>query len=95
MLTAFSNELKPWKAIEYLAKEGSPDWKEYSNFQSRTFDRSKKQRGLMKLNKGVLTELQNNEYITRGSVGRYKIIRITDSGKHIACLSGLTTEKLQ
>ncbi|MFX1514553.1 MAG: DUF6293 family protein [Promethearchaeota archaeon] len=93
LLETPSNELKPWKAIEYLAKEGSPDWKEYSNFQSRNFDRSKKQRGLMKLNKGVLTELQKNGYITRGSLGRYKTIRITDSGKHIACLSGLTTEK--
>ncbi len=92
LLETDSGELEPGKAIEYLAKRGSPDWKEYLNYQSRQFKRKHKQKGLMKLNKGVLTELQKNGYITRGSYGRYKPIQITESGKHIAYLSGLTTQ---
>lgn len=88
-------KMKTTDAIEHLSEIGSGDWKEFKNFRSRKFPRSLKQKGLMKLNKGVLTELENNGYIVREFVGRYNTIQITKSGSYIACVSGLTNENFE
>jgi DNA-binding PadR family transcriptional regulator len=42
----------------------------------------------MKLNKGILDKLENEGYITRERIGKNNTIRITESGKYIAYLSG-------
>ncbi|TRZ51062.1 MAG: transcriptional regulator [Dehalococcoidia bacterium] len=95
LVKLFENPKKKMKtidAIEHLAKVGGEDWKEFKNFSSRKFPRSLKQKGLMKLNKGILTELEKNGYIVREFVGRYNTIQITESGRYIACISGITNE---
>lgn len=51
--------------------------------------RNKKSNYLMKLNKGILEKLENEGYITRERLGKNNIIKITDSGRYIAYLSGL------
>jgi CTP-dependent riboflavin kinase len=82
-------KMKTVEAIEHLAEVGDEHWAEFKNFRSRKFPRAKKQKGLMKLNKGVLTELQKNGYIVREYVGRYNTIKITEAGTYIACISGM------
>jgi len=51
--------------------------------------RKTQQRYLIKLNKGILDKLEKNGYITREKLGRYNTIRITESGKYVAHISGL------
>jgi len=46
-------------------------------------------RQLMKLNKGILDRLERSGYITRVKTGRYNTIKITESGKYVAYISGL------
>jgi hypothetical protein len=82
-------KMKTVEAIEHLAKVGDEQWAEFKNFRSRKFPRTKKQKALMKLNKGVLTELQKNGYIVREYIGRYNTIKITEAGTYIACISGM------
>lgn len=44
---------------------------------------------LIKLNKKILDKLESNGYIIREKVGKYNTIRITESGKYLAHISGL------
>ena len=53
--------------------------------------RRTQQRYLIKLNKGILDKLEKSGYITREKLGRYHTIRITESGKYVAHISGLLT----
>jgi len=50
---------------------------------------------LMKLNKGILNRLEKDGYITREKTGRYNTIKITESGKYVAHISGLLPEHLK
>ena len=43
---------------------------------------------LVRINRGILDELQNNGYIQVERTGRNKTITITDKGKYAACLIG-------
>lgn len=51
--------------------------------------RQTQQRYLIKLNKGILDKLEKSGYIARDKLGRYNTIKITDSGKYVAHISGL------
>ena len=55
----------------------------------KKLDRGGKINYLMKLNKGILEKLENNGYITREKAGRFSLIKITESGRYIAHISGL------
>ena len=50
---------------------------------------------LMKLEKRYLQGLERNGYISRIRSGRNNIISITDSGRYIACISGLIPESIK
>jgi len=51
--------------------------------------RSEKIGMLMRLNKGITGKLEDAGYIVKEKRGRENIYRITDSGKYVACVSGL------
>jgi hypothetical protein len=44
---------------------------------------------LMRLNKGITGKLEDAGYIVKERRGRENVFRITDSGKYVACASGL------
>jgi len=44
---------------------------------------------LMRLNKGISGKLEDAGYILKEKRGRQNIYKITDSGKYVACASGL------
>jgi hypothetical protein len=49
---------------------------------------------LVRINRGILDELQKNGYILVEKTGRNKVITITDKGKYAACLIGEQTSTL-
>jgi len=51
--------------------------------------RSVQSRQLMKLDKTILTKLEKNKLIIREKQGRNIFVSLTESGKYVACLSGL------
>jgi len=81
--------MKTIDLIEHLAKEKVEGFTEYANIRSPKFPRALKQRGSMKLNKGVLTELEQSRYIIREYIGKYNTIKITNAGAYVASISGL------
>jgi hypothetical protein len=62
--------------------------------KSTSFDRSEKISVLMRLNKGITSKLETMGYLTKEKRGRDNIYRITESGKYIACISGLIKEQV-
>jgi hypothetical protein len=71
--------------LTILKEMGVPGFeKEYSSL-----DRGEKTNYLMKLNKGILEKLRSSGYITTDQLGKFKLIRITESGKYVAYISGL------
>ena len=46
---------------------------------------------LMRLNKGITGKLESAGYITKEKRGRENLYRITESGKYVACASGLVS----
>ncbi|WGI18082.1 DUF6293 family protein [Methanonatronarchaeum sp. AMET-Sl] len=50
-------------------------------------NRKKKQKLIMRLNRGILDKLEKNGYITREKTGRRNIIKKTETGKYIAKIS--------
>jgi len=46
---------------------------------------------LMRLNKGITGKLEGSGYISKEKRGRENVYHITDSGKYVACVSGLLT----
>ena len=65
-----------------------------SNIEGFEDDPDKLQRGekigmLMRLNKGITGKLEDANYIVKEKHGRENIYTITDSGKYVACISGL------
>ncbi len=75
--------------IEYLAKEGIEDYAEFLEIKSRRFPRYHKQRASIKFNKGILRKLEEKGYISREKVGSEKRVKITETGMHIAAISGM------
>jgi len=51
--------------------------------------RNVQSRQLMKLDKTILTKLEKNKLIIREKQGRNIFVSLTESGKYVACLSGL------
>lgn len=45
---------------------------------------------LVRINRGLLDELENNGYVTIERQGRHKVVHITDKGRYAACLIGST-----
>jgi len=77
--------MKTDKIIGFLREEGVEGFdKEYERLE-----RPQKINYLMKLNKGILEKLAAEGYITRERVGKYNTIKITESGKYVAHISGL------
>jgi predicted transcriptional regulator len=103
-LENFQLQLPDKKAIRVLAKlceeEKGMRTREILDFlrekavegfekEYKKLDRGGKINYLMKLNKGILEKLENSGYIIREKTGRFSLIRITESGKYVAHISGL------
>lgn len=77
--------MKTREIIDFLNKEGVEGFES----QYKNLTRKQMQKYLMKLNRGILDKLHGNGYITRVRLGRYNTIKITESGRYIAYISGL------
>ena len=80
--------MKTVDILKFLGEKGEPDFKECVNWQSRSFPRGKRINFLMKLNKGILSKLEKEGYISRRQSGKYNIIEITPKGLFAAHVSG-------
>lgn len=85
MLLKKDRGMKTTEIIEALRKERVPGFDE----EYERLARPKKINYLMKLNKGILEKLEAEKYITRERIGKYNTIKITESGKYVAHISGL------
>lgn len=77
--------MKTKEIIDFLNKEGVEGFES----QYKNLTRGQTQKYLMKLNRGILDKLEADGYITRVRLGRYNTIKITESGRYVAYISGL------
>lgn len=75
--------------LQFLLKEQVPGFDEDFRLLNSHDRRRKQSNYLMKLNKGVLTRMESAGYITRKKSGRNTVVSITESGRYIACISGM------
>ena len=85
MLLRKDRGMKTTEIIESLRRGGIKGFDE----EYERLLRPQKINYLMKLNKGILEKLEAEGYITRERVGKYNTIKITESGRYVAHISGL------
>lgn len=91
------NGLKTIDILEFLGKKGEPTFEECLKIRSQGFgkglskaeDRGKRINYLMRLNKGILSKLESDGYVSRKQIGKYNTINITTKGLFAAYISGL------
>jgi len=71
--------------LDFLRKSGEEGFKKEYGW----LERGEKANYLMKLNKGILEKLRSNNYITIERYGRSNLIKITESGRYVANISGM------
>jgi hypothetical protein len=80
-----TGDMRTSAVLEYLHGEGVEGFKD----DPATLSRGDKIGMLMRLNKGITAKLLNAGYIAKEKRGRENIYNITESGKYVACVSGL------
>lgn len=81
--------MKTKEILELLRESGVDGFeKDYTKLIGEEKRRTQ-QKYLIKLNKGILEKLEKSGYIIREKLGRYNTIKITESGKYVAHISGL------
>ncbi len=78
-------EMRTSEILGFLHEEGVEGFEEDPSRLSR----GNKVAMLMRLNKGITGKLEESGYIAKERRGRENIYRITESGKYVACVSGL------
>ncbi len=78
-------KMRTSELLEFLYKEGVEGFE----IDPTGLGRSEKITLLMRLNKGITGKLENAGYIRKEKRGRENLYTITDSGKYVACVSGL------
>jgi hypothetical protein len=71
--------------LGFLHREGVEGFED----DPESLERRKKISMLMRLTKGITGKLEDSGYITKERRGRKNIYGITESGKYVACVSGL------
>ncbi len=71
--------------IEFLGSQGIDEF----NVDYYRLRRSEKTRLIMKVNRNIIDKLESSGYIEKTKLGRENEIRITESGKYVASISGL------
>ncbi len=77
--------MRTGELLEFLYREGVEGFED----DPSGLDRSEKITLLMRLNKGITGKLETAGYISKEKRGRENLFNITDSGKYVACVSGL------
>jgi hypothetical protein len=78
-------EMRTGDILSYLHESEIEGFEENPDYLKR----SDKIGMLMRLNKGITGKLEDAGYIVKEKRGRENVFRITDSGKYVACASGL------
>jgi len=78
-------KMKTGDLLEFLYQQGVEGFEDNPSKLSR----SEKITLLMRLNKGITGKLENAGYITKEKRRRENLYHITESGKYVACVSGL------
>ena len=78
--------MRTGEILSYLHSEGVEG---FSEDDPAALSRGEKITVLMRLNKGVTGKLEKAGYIMKEKRGRENIYRITESGKYVACVSGI------
>lgn len=86
LVELFKNEkMRTGELLEFLFREGIEGF----DVDPSGLDRSEKITLLMRLNKGITGKLEQAGYIRKEKRGRENLYSITESGKYVACVSGL------
>ena len=81
--------MKTKEILDFLREiEAEGFEKDYAKLKLSEERRETQQRLLTSLNKRILDKLEKSGYITREKLGRYNTIKITESGKYVAHISG-------
>lgn len=80
--------MKTKEIMDLLRQSGTNDFDDYTKYTGEK-KRKTQIKNLIKLNKVILDKLERDGYITREKVGRYNTIKLTESGKYVAHISGL------
>jgi hypothetical protein len=80
-----TGDMRTSAILEYLHGEGVEGFKD----DPARLSRGDKIGMLMRLNKGITGKLLDAGYIAKEKRGRENIYSITESGKYVACVSGL------
>ena len=78
-------EMRTGDILSYLHQSGVEGFED----DPEGLRRNEKIGMLMRLNKGIMGKLEDSGYIVKERRGRENIYGITDSGKYVACASGL------
>ena len=78
-------KMRTGELLEFLFREGVEGFED----EPTKLDRSEKITLLMRLNKGITGKLETAGYIKKEKRGRENVFTITESGKYVACVSGL------
>jgi len=82
--------MKTKDIIHFLKEMGIEEFDEDKILEETRGDERKAQQKLLtRLNKRILDKLERNGYIIRERVGRYNTIKITETGRYVAHISGL------
>jgi len=81
--------LKTKEILDVLRESGIEGFeRDYTKLRGEE-KRKTQQKYLISLNKVILDKLEKSGYITREKLGRYNTIKITESGRYVAHISGL------
>lgn len=78
-------KMKTGELLGFLFEKGVEGFED----DPSNLNRSEKITILMRLNKGITGKLETAGYITKVKRGRENLYQITESGKYVACVSGL------
>lgn len=85
----YEKDLRAGEVIEKLRENAVEGFCADIEKLKREDQRREKANQLMKLDKRYLAKLEDRGYISRRKIGREVEISLTDSGKYVACVSGL------
>ena len=88
LVELYEGELTTSDLLNLLVKIGVPGFEKYRD----SLKREDKVRFYMRLDRGILEKLVRARYVVQRKVGRTTYYRITDSGKYVACISGLLVD---
>ena len=85
LVELYRRDMSASEILDFLHDSGVAGFADYDAYLSR----EDKIKFYMRLNRGILNRLENSGYLRRNKRGREVEVEITNSGRYVACISGL------